>query len=83
MYLVLFNILYLYNKIKQIEIMTHIEKIQKENLESLKGQLNYTNDCLMNRINEMDDWEVKEFVQLNADYNIEIFELENHIKKVF
>lgn len=63
--------------------MTHIEKIQRENLESLKGQLKYTNDCLMNRINEMEDWEVKEFVQLNADYNIEIFELENHIKEVF
>lgn len=79
----MFNVLYLYNKIKQIEIMTHIEKIQRENLESLKGQLKYTNDCLMNRINEMEDWEVKEFVQLNADYNIEIFELENHIKEVF
>lgn len=63
--------------------MSHIEKIQKENLESLKGQLEYNTDCLMNRIDEMEDWEVKEFLTGNASYKEEIADLENHIKEVF
>ena len=78
-------VVYLYsdNNNETIEIMSHSEKIQRENLESLKGQLQYTNDCLLNRIDEMEDFEVKEFVNLNQYYKEEIYNLENHIKNVF
>lgn len=63
--------------------MSFTEKLQRENLSSLKGQLNYNTNCLMNRINEMEDWEVKEFLTVNSQYRVEILALENHIKNVF
>jgi hypothetical protein len=63
--------------------MSHVEMIKREELASLKGQLNYANDCLLYRIDEMEDFEVKEFLKLNSDYKIEISFLENHIKNVF
>lgn len=63
--------------------MAHAEKIQREKLESLKGQLAYTTDCLMNHINEMEDWEVKEYVAVSLDYKEEISQLQQHISEVF
>ena len=63
-------------------IMSFTEKLQREKLQSLKGQLNYTNECLV-RQNEMQSWEVKEYNNLKSSYEQEILELENHIKNVF
>lgn len=62
--------------------MTHVEMIKREELVSLKGQLNYTNECL-SRKNEMQPWEFKEYNNLKSGYEIEIAELENHIKNIF
>ncbi len=62
--------------------MSFTEKLQREKLEGLKGQLNYTNDCL-SRKNEMQAWELKEYEGLKSSYEQEITELENHIKNVF
>lgn len=63
--------------------MSFTEKLQREQLESLKGQFNYASDCLANRQNEMASFEVKEYTKVAADLANEILELENHIKNVF
>ena len=63
-------------------IMSFTEKLQREKLQSLKGQLNYTKECLA-RQNEMQSWEVKEYNNLKSSYEQDILELENHIKNVF
>lgn len=63
--------------------MSFTEKLQRENLESLKGQLNYSIDCLSNRINEMEDWEVKEYLQVHKSTQSEYVSLYNHIQNVF
>ncbi len=62
--------------------MSHAEMVKREELASLKGQLNYTNECL-SRQNEMQSWEIKEYNNLKSGYEQEIAELENHIKNVF
>jgi hypothetical protein len=51
--------------------MTNSQKIQIENLDSLKNQIAYSSDVLLNRINEMEDWEVKEFICINKQYQEE------------
>ena len=63
--------------------MSFTEKLQREQLESLKGQFNYASDCLANRQNEMTSFEVKEYTKVTTDLANEILELENHIKNVF
>lgn len=63
--------------------MSFTEKLQREKLQGLNGQLNYANDCLLSRINEMEDFEVKEYLLLNSELKSEISLLENHIKNVF
>ena len=63
--------------------MSFTEKLQREQLESLKGQFNYVSDCLANRQNEMASFEVKEYTKLASDLANEILEIENHIKNVF
>ena len=63
--------------------MSTIEQLKREELASLQGQRSYAVDCLMNRINEMEDFEVKEFTNMVSNYNSEISFLENHIKNVF
>lgn len=63
--------------------MSFTEKLQREQLESLKGQFNYASDCLANRQNEMASFEVKEYTKVAADLANEILELENHINLVF
>jgi len=62
--------------------MTLTIKTQIENLVSLKGQKEYAINCLMNSINEMEDFEVKEFLKMKSDLNSEILFLENHLKRV-
>lgn len=59
------------------------EKTQRENLASLKGQFNYASDCLANRQNEMEAFEIKEFESLCVNLALEIAELEQHINLVF
>jgi len=63
--------------------MSHIEQIKRQELADLKSQIEYSTDTLMNRIDEMEDWEVKEFIAINLDYRTELYALENHIKNVF
>lgn len=63
--------------------MSFTEKIQRENLQSLKGQLDYSIDCLSNRIDEMEDWEIKEYIQVYQDAQSEYVNLYNHIQNVF
>ena len=50
----------------------HIEK-----LESLKGQLSYTNKALDS---DIEPWERREYLQIRDMYIIEIKELEDHIE---
>ena len=66
-----------------IKDMTIQEKIQREELASLKGQFNYASDCLANRQDEMEPFEIKEFERLCVDYALEISELEAYINLVF
>ena len=63
--------------------MTFSEKLQREKLASLKGQLQYANDCLLNRKSEMASYEVKEYEGMKSDFEQEIEQLETHIKNVF
>jgi hypothetical protein len=60
--------------------MTTQLKIQIENLESLKGQLNYTNECLNQ--SDIKVWETKEFTNLKEDLVNEINETENLIETI-
>lgn len=63
--------------------MSFTEKLQREQLGSLKGQFNYASACLANRQNEMTSCEVKEYTKVATDLANEISELENHINLVF
>lgn len=62
--------------------MSHALKMQHERLEELKGQKKYTDDLLMNRINEMESWEVKEYSNLSVNYKFEISELQYHLNNL-
>jgi len=62
--------------------MTITAITQLQNLQDLKGQLNYTNECLSNNIDEMQDFEVKEFLMLNSGLTSEINFLTNHCKNM-
>ena len=49
-----------------------------EQLNSIKGQLNYVNNILS--IGGLEAWEAKEYSNLAKDYEEEIIRLTNHIK---
>lgn len=51
-----------------------------ERLESLKKQLNYTNDALASNL---ENWERKEFEAIKVDYISEIESLEYRLKVCF
>jgi len=55
-------------------------KLQNEKLESLKHQLNYTNECLNQ--SDIKDWENKEYTNLKKDLISEISETEDLIKTI-
>lgn len=63
--------------------MSHAQKIQLENLSSLKSQMDYSSDILLNRIDEMEDWEVKEYIAVHLDTQSEYNNLFLHIKYNF
>ena len=49
-----------------------------EQLNSIKGQLNYVNNVLS--IGGLEAWEAKEYSNLAKDYEEEIIRITNHIK---
>ena len=49
-----------------------------EQLNSIKGQLNYVNNILS--IGGLEEWEAKEYSNLAKEYEEEIVRLTNHIK---
>lgn len=49
--------------------MTNKATYQGETLESLEGQLNYTNEALNN---ELENWERKEFEAIKKEYEFKI-----------
>ena len=49
-----------------------------EQLNSIKGQLNYVNNVLS--IGRLEAWEAKEYSNLAKEYEEEIIRLTNHIK---
>lgn len=57
-------------------------KLQIEELASLRGQREYAVDCLVNRIDEMEDSEVREYLEVKTGLDSEINFLENHLKNV-
>lgn len=63
--------------------MSHAQKIQLENLSSLKNQMDYYSDILLTRIDEMEDWEVKEYVAVHLDTQAEYNDLFLHIEYNF
>lgn len=50
-----------------------------EQLNSIKGQLNYVNNVLA--IGGLEAWEAKEYSSLAKDYENEIIRLTNHIEE--
>jgi hypothetical protein len=63
--------------------MSHAQKIQLENLAGLERQQAYSSDVLINRINEMEDWEVKEYIAVHLDTLAEYNSLYLHVKNNF
>ncbi len=60
--------------------MSIVEKLKREELVSLNGQLNYVNEALEANL---ENWERKEYEQVKSELILDIENLENHIKNIF
>ena len=52
-----------------------------EKLQNAHKQLSYVCNVIENNSSELAAWELKEYQSLKADYELEISELNTHIKK--
>lgn len=59
--------------------MSIAKQLQEKKLQDLKGQLNYANNCLINRFYEMEKWEIKEYTVLKEKLEVQVRSLEIHL----
>ena len=59
--------------------MSIAKQLQEQKLQDLKGQLNYANNCLINRFDEMEKWEIKEYTFLKEKLEIQVRSLQIHL----
>ncbi len=58
--------------------MLHYINLAKDQLKSLKGQIEYCQDCIKN--NQLESWEIKEYQAVIEDAKSKIPELESRIE---